>query len=204
MSFEPTDCILIMGQRGCGKSYLAKRLQAMWPRRVIVDSLNEYGADEGEVVSVFDDFANRLQALKQNETQAFVLIFQSHPENQIGNIEFEQILRLCFYFGGIQVVVEEVQNYSSPHNLPDWLKKCLLIGRHQNISLLFTSQRPGEVNKTIISQCAHIFCGKIIEGNDLTYIAKILRQDADKLLNIQDRRFIYFSKSGVTEVSNEI
>ncbi len=107
MSFEHNDCILILGQRGCGKSYLAKRLQAMWPRRVIIDSLNEYGADEGEVVDNFEAFADRLKALKGSNAEAFVLIFQAHPENQIGDAEFDHILRLCFYFGGIQVVVEE-------------------------------------------------------------------------------------------------
>ncbi len=203
MSFAATDCILVMGQRGCGKSYLAKRLQTMWPRRVVIDSLNEYTADDGEVVSDFEAFSNRLLQLKESKTDRFVLIFQSHPENAIGDQEFNHIMRLCFYFGGIQIVIEEVQNYSNPHNLPDWLKKCLLIGRHQNLSLLFTSQRPGEVNKTIISQCSHIFCGKIIEGNDLNYISKILRQDTEKLLTIDDRKFLYFSKSGTVEVSND-
>ena len=189
-----------MGRRGCGKSYLAKRLQELWPKRVIIDSLNEY--KEGIKVQSFQGFCTEIQKLKDTKAKSFVLIFQFNPEEDLNEETFNQILRVCYYFGNIQIVIEEVQLYASPHRLPHWLKQCLLTGRHKGLSLLFTTQRPGELNKTILSQCAHIFCGQIVEGNDLRYIASFLNQDAQRLSSLPERRFIYFSDDGIKEISN--
>jgi DNA helicase HerA-like ATPase len=192
---------MVMGRRGCGKSFLAKRLQALWPKRVIIDSLNEY--TEGIKVSNFNSFCEKMAELKKNKTKKFVLIFQFNPEDDLNHETFNQIMRLCYYFGKIQIVIEEVQLYASPHRIPHWLKQCLLTGRHQGLSLLFTTQRPGELNKTILSQCAHIFCGQIVEGNDLRYISSFLNQDAQRLSSLPERRFIYFSDDGIKEISNK-
>lgn len=201
MKIEGNDCILVMGRRGCGKSFLAKRLQTIWPRRVIVDSLNEYSGKN--VAFNFQEFSEKLIKLKSENSKKFELIFQFNPENENSESEFNELLRLCYYFSNIQIVIEEVQLYSSPHYLPKWLKNCLLIGRHRNLSVLCTSQRPGEVNKTILSQCSHIFCGNIIEGNDLKYISSFLNLEAKKLVNLPDRKFIYFSREGIREISNK-
>lgn len=196
-----TDCLLVMGRRGCGKSYLAKRLQAMWPRRVIFDSLNEY--TEGEFVSSFNEFAALLEQKKNSGATEFVIVFQFDPESRVSELEFDHALRLCYYFGNIQVVIEEVQLYCSSHFMPKWLKNALLTGRHQSLSLLFTSQRPGEVHKTIISQCSHVFVGTIVDGNDVRYLSNFLNQESERLPQLPDRRFLYFSKNGVKEIGND-
>jgi DNA helicase HerA-like ATPase len=193
-----------MGQRGCGKSHLAKGIQTAWPRRVIIDSLNEYEIDGAFEVHSFDEFSQKMLELKEQNIQGFNLIYRFDPESPLHESEFNEILRVCYYFRNLQIVIEEVQFYSSPHDLPHWLKTCLMTGRHQNVSLLFTTQRPGQLNKAILSQCAHIFCGKIVEGNDVKYIASFLRQDAEKLVNLPDRRFLYFSKSGIQEINNDV
>lgn len=196
-----TDKIAILGRSGCGKSYLAKRIQSMWPRRIIIDSLNEY--TEGDVVHTFDEFGEKLKILKNSNSKEFVLVFKFDPESHVNDMEFNEIMRCAYYFGNVQVVIEEVQLYSTTHSIPHWLKSSLLTGRHQNMSILVTSQRPGEVHKTIISQCSHVFCGTVHEGNDIRYLANFLNEDADRLASLPDRRFLYFSKNGISEISNE-
>lgn len=201
--FKSTDCVLVMGRRGCGKSHLAKNLQKIWPRRIIIDTLDEY-KDEGVVVRSFSEFTKQLIELKEKNTPKFVLIFQFPVESTISEVEFNEIMRLCYYFKNIQIVIEEIQSHCNPHWLPHWLKNGLLKGRHQGLSLMFTSQRPGEVNKTIVSQCHHIFCGNLIDGNDIKYVSNFLGTEADKLINLPERRFIYFNNSGkIQEISNE-
>lgn len=199
MRFQPTDCILIMGRRRCGKSYLAKKIQDVWPRRIIIDTLNEY--KDGEIVRSFSQFSQKLIELKAQNARKFVLIFQFPVESEVSEAEFNQIMRLCYYFGDIQVVVEEIQLHCSTSWLPHWLKNNLLIGRHQKISLLFTSQRPGMVNKTIVSQCNHIFCGTLIDKNDVDYVSTFLNQNSEKLINLPERHFIYFSDGKISEIS---
>lgn len=200
---KATDCILVMGRRGCGKSYLAKKLQELWPRRFIFDPLLEYQDNELSVYS-FHEFCEIISRLKAENKEQFELIIKFDVESEVSISEFNEMLRLCYYFGNAQIVIEEIQNFSSPHDLPHWLRNCLLTGRHQNIALLFTTQRPGELNKTILSQCSHIFCGSIVEGNDLRYISGFLRQDAQKLINLPDRRFIYFGPHGISEINNDL
>lgn len=176
----------------------------MWPRRIIIDSLFEYGPDDGHVVSTFEEFSKYLIERKSDGSD-FVLIYQFEPESNVSQVEFDEIVRVAYYFGNVQLVIEEVQLYSTPHSLPKWLKQALLTGRHQNMSLLFTSQRPGEIHKTIISQCAHIFCGKIVEGNDLRYTSYFLGNDSEKLPLLADRKFLYRDETGlVKEISNDI
>lgn len=191
-----------MGKRGCGKSYLAKRVQEIWPRRVIIDTLNEY-SDGGEIVRSFSEFSKKLIEYKEKNLKKFVLIYQFPVESDDHEAEFNEAMRLCYYFGNIQVVVEEVQNHSNTSWLPPWLKKNLLIGRHKGLSLLFTSQRPGNVNKIIVSQCAHIFCGNLIDGNDVKYVSNFLNENSEKLINLPERRFIYFHDGKIQEISNE-
>ena len=200
--FNLTDCVLVMGRRGCGKSYLAQKIQALWPRRIIIDSLNEYS--EGEVVHSFHEFTEAVLRLESAKPDEFTLVIQFDPDSVENEETFDEMLRLCFFLGNVQLVIEEVQLYSTPHKLPHWLKQCLLIGRHNQISLLFTTQRPGELNKTILSQCIHIFCGQIIEGNDLRYVSSFLNQDADRLSSLPAREFLYFSEGQIKKISNDL
>lgn len=199
--FHATDCILIMGRRKCGKSFLSQNLQKLWPRKVIIDSLNEYTGEM--VVHDFEGFAAELARLKAENKDSFTLIFQFDPENAVSDLEFEHVMRLCYYFGNIQVVIEEVQIYCSVHSMPHWLQQALLTGRHQNLSLMFTTQRPGELHKTILSQCAHIFCGQIIEGNDLRYLSSFLRKNTDELIKIPEREFLYFHNGQTIIIKND-
>lgn len=199
MNFESHHCILVMGTRGCGKSTLAVNLQKLFPRKVIIDTLGEYD-DEQNTVYGFNEFADRLNQVRQNSE--YKIIYQFNPENKNSEVEFDHVMRLCFYSGNLQIVLEEVQEHSSVHSLPHWLRQCLLKGRHQNVSVLSTTQRPGELNKTILSQSQHIFCGQIIEGNDLRYVAGFLRQSAEKLVQLPKGQFLYFTTQGVVQISN--
>jgi DNA helicase HerA-like ATPase len=192
-----------MGQRGCGKSFLGKRWQSLWPRRVIVDGLFEYTGADGKIVSNFFEFTKELLRLEREKPDGFVLIYQFDPESQVSEQEFNEIVRLCYYLGNLLLVIEEIQDYATAHRLPHWLKKALLTGRHQNLSLLFTTQRPGELHKTILSQCAHVFCGKITEGNDLRYLSNYFRDETDRLALLPVRRFLYLHDGKISEIGND-
>ena len=203
---NPTDCLLVMGRRGCGKSYLGRRLQALWPKRVVIDVVHEYKSNDfenSEIVNSFDKFTEKLIEFKKNNSKKFVLIYQFDPESPVSEEVFDHIMRVCYYFGNIQVVIEEIQDFCTPHHLPLWLKNCLLTGRHKGLSLLFTTQRPGTLNKTALSQCRHIFCGNIIEGNDLRYVSSFLNQDARRLSSLPVRRFLYFRDGEISEIEND-
>lgn len=188
-----------MGRRGCGKSFLAKKIQDIYPRKIIIDTLNEYSSPD--LIYSFHEFCEKIKQCQH--LNSFTLIYQFDPESEKSIDEFNEILRICYYFGNIQIVIEEIQIFASPHYMPHWLKQCLLIGRHQGLSMMFTTQRPGELNKTILSQCAHVFCGQMIEGNDVKYVSSFLNQNSEKLINLPQREFIYFSTQGIKQIKND-
>lgn len=199
--FNSTDKVFIMGRSGCGKSHLAKRIQDIWPRKIIIDTLNEYPDDSFSCVYSFDEFS---QFLIQNQnTKNFSLVYKFDVESNSHETEFNEIMRLCYYFGNVLIVIEELQLFATIHDIPKWLKHNCLTGRHRNIGMLFTSQRIGEINKTVLSQCSHIFVGQMIEKNDIHYISSFLNQDSKRLSGLPERRFLYFHGGKITEISND-
>ena len=190
--FRSTDVILALGRRGCGKSFLAKNIQKIHPRRIIFDTVNEYSKDSNNsVVYNFNEFADAI--LRNEDRNEFEIIFQFDPEEDNPELIFDQALKVLYYRRDVLIVIEEVQTFSSPHYLGKWLRNCLLKGRHQNLALLFTTQRPGELHKTILSQCSHIFAGQIHETNDLNYISKFIGVNSEKLINLKKEYFLLFS-----------
>ncbi len=185
-----TDVFLVLGRRGCGKSYLARRLQTAYPRKVIFDTLGEYSSSDGIICHGFDDFSQKV--LETQNLNKFTLIFQFDIERENHSDEFNEALRVMYYRGSVLLCIEEVQNFASTHGMQVWLKNALLTGRHRKLGLLFTTQRPGECHKTIISQSNHVFCGSLHEKNDVDYVRSVLGEKAFSLSKLPERQFYYF------------
>lgn len=196
--FLSTDKIFVMGRSGCGKSYIAKIIQKIWPRRIIIDTLNEYSENDFRCVYSFEEFSNFL--LENQNNSNFTVVYKFDVETSNQGSEFNEVMRLCYYFGNILIVIEEVQLFSTIHEVPHWLKNNVLIGRHRNIGMLFTSQRAGEINKTILSQCGHIFVGSMVEGNDIRYISGFLNQDSKLISSLPIREFLYYGPHGIKKI----
>lgn len=193
--FAATSVTTILGSRGCGKTFLSRTIQKLYPRVIIIDVTGEY--TDGVECHTFDEFCDALkESLKQEK---FRIIFHSHMD--AGDEErdhIDHIIRLTMIrsaapeakFNNVLLVCEEVQNYSNTHALPQYLKKCLLIGRHHGVACIFTSQRPGEVNKTILSQSHNVFAGTCAEPNDIKYLSQRLGPEAERLHTIPERKFL--------------
>lgn len=190
MGLKSTDVFLSLGRRGSGKSYLAKKIASVYPRRVIFDSLGEFSDEHGDVVLNFDEFCQKIRDTEHS--RSFTIIFQFDPESESHVSEFNQALRILWHRGNVLILIEEIQLYSSPHSMCLWLQNCLLTGRHRNIGLIFTTQRPGECHKTIISQANHVFCGSLHEKNDIEYTRSILGSKSYELSSLPERQFLYF------------
>lgn len=188
--FKRTDVTLCLGRRGCGKSYLARKVSEAYPCKVIFDTLNEYNSSDGIVVHSFEEFSRVI--LETANSKKFSIIYQFDIEQEENGPEFNEALRVLYYRGNLLICVEEVQSFASTHRMPMWLKRCLLTGRHRNLALAFTTQRPGECHKTIISQSNHVFCGPIHEKNDVDYVRSVIGDQAFDLIQQPERQFKYF------------
>lgn len=196
--FGPTDKIAILGRSGSGKTFLSRTIQKIYPRVLVIDFMREYS--DGDVVTSFQEFSEKLLAFKTERRKRFRLIFQFPPAETEVELIFDHILKTAYAAGNLLVVIEEVQMYSHSHHLGHWLRQCLLTGRHRNLALIFTTQRPGELHKTILSQCSHIFCGQIHEKNDLKYLDNYFYKDAEKLQKLQPQFFLYWRPGSITAI----
>jgi DNA helicase HerA-like ATPase len=187
-----------MGIRGHGKSHLAGRVHGIFPRKIIFDFFDEYS--EGIIVNSFEEYSAKLIEFKKNKTPSFKLIYKFNPEIDAHDEYFNHACRLAYYFGDVQVTIEEVQRFSSAHKIAHWLANLIFLGRHKNISLLITIQRPGQLNKAIFSQCRHVFIGYIQEKNDLEYCFSFLGSDAEKLKTIPEQYFLYYRPREITKI----
>ena len=203
-NFAATDCITICGMRGIGKSHLAREINALWPRSVVFDPTVDW--TDGDVVTSFEAFAEKMKFLNKTNCESFRLIFRFNPDlsRESRDATLNEALRLCYFFKNIQVVVDEVQFFTSAHFIPEYMKNLLFMGRHQGISVLATTQRPSQINKSILSMSSHVFCGQLHEKNDLKAISNFINEDTQTLVTLPKRTFIYFNpETGKQRISTE-
>lgn len=202
MKIKSTDCISVIGTRGTGKSFLAREINQIFPRSVVIDPAKDW--TNGEIVTSFNQFAGKLADKFDKNERKFRIIFQFNPDEQNKDEVLNHVLRLCFHFKNLQVVVDEVQLFSSANYIPEYFKNILFMGRHNGISVMCITQRPSQLNKNILSQSLHVFCGQLHDKNDLNAVSSFLNTDAKKLFNLPKRNFIYFNpESGIKLISTE-
>jgi DNA helicase HerA-like ATPase len=200
VKFEATDCIAILGTRGSGKTTLSRMIQRGWQKQVILDPVNEYS--DGEIVRDFAGFISKIRFYEKNKTKKFRLIVRFSPETEDYETQLNSILRVLYHFKNVQIIIEEIQLFTSAHLMPSYLKSALFTGRHQGLSLVFVTQRPGQLNKNILSQCSHIFAGLIHEKNDFEYLKPTFGKYAEQLPNIPKGNFLYYSPGKSISIIN--
>ncbi len=200
--FKPTDVFLMLARRGCGKTFLARKISALYPRRVIFDPLFDYSPADGTLVTSFQEFSAAILAVK--DAASFSIVFQPTPERAYDE-EFNQAMRVLWYMGDVLIHIEEVQLFAPTYAVPHWFKQVVFTGRHQNLAVICTSLRPGDCSKALISQAGHIFIGSLHEKNDLLYARSILGEQVGMLPHLRDRVFYYYRPAKpLTLVKNDL
>lgn len=197
--FSDTDKIGILGRSGTGKSYLAQKILEIYPRKIIFDSLYEY-SNFGDIFHNFNDFSENI--IKNKNSNNFSTIIQFDIESANNSDEFEEMLRISYYRGNCCVFIDEIQNFSTVHYLSYWLRQMILTGRHRKICFIYTTQRPGELHKTILSQTSKIFCGNLHSNNDIKTMANYLGKNDEEISNLEDRKFIYWTPGKQSVIIN--
>lgn len=194
--FKSIDKFFILGRSGCGKSFLGKSIQQSFNRKIVIDSLHEYnGGDFDFVVDTYKSLIACMLAVQNQSKFSILFRFNLNLDEESQIQEFNKICEAVYNFGNVLLVVEEVHLYSSPQFLPHWLKNLTLMGRHKEVALLFTTQRAGETNKTLLAMSTHVFCGQMIDKNDQNYVASFIGKNSADLARLPDRTFFHFKSS---------
>lgn len=192
--FNSTDKFLMIGRSGCGKSYLSKLLQKIYPRRVIFDALDEYNPSDyknANVVYSFEGFVSSIQTLEKEKK--FILIYKIDVTEDLAITYFNSSMEILYHLGNVCIVIEEIQDYCSPYKIPSWLKKGMTSGRHKILSFFMTTQRPSFIHGDIFSQATNVFCGNLIKKSDSQTMGDLLNIDRKEINLLKKREFFWFN-----------
>lgn len=188
-----TSVVTIFGTRGSGKTTVSRSLQKIYSRVIIFDRLREYrkkGEPESTIfVQSFDDFSQKIKENFDKNKFRIIMEFSLDADAE----EFNEACNLVYHTGNCLLVIEEIHHFASPHMLPKKLKELYLTGRHQNIALIATTQRPAELHKTVISQSHFIFAGRVFEPNDIRYLSGFMYEASKQLQKIEKFNFLIYS-----------
>jgi hypothetical protein len=178
----------ILGQSGSGKSYLAgiilEELCRLKLPFCVVDTEGEYyplrtafqviivGGDKGDV-GLEVDFYMLFKRSIQNNLPIILDLSETLQKTEILNKALSELYKLeeelsCPYL----LLVEEADKFApQTHHVPGMLEELAVRGRKRGIGLLIISQRPANIDKNILAQCAYGFIGKLAIENDINAIS---------------------------------
>lgn len=166
--------MVIAGQKGQGKTTLARAILSNVKNSLVYDPMDQYGGA-----------GNIRRYVPANDTIE----------------EFDNVCRTVWDHGNILFAIEEAELYlkeSAP--LPPYALKVVLRGRNRGIGILPITRRIALLNKNVFSLADHVFIFKFFARNDVDYCASFLGKDnAAKLRNLAGYRFIYYG-NGLTKI----
>jgi hypothetical protein len=114
--------------------------------------------------------------------------------------KIEAILGMCLDVGNCTLVIDEVDMFCSPRGMPPTFKKLLARGRHDSLNLLWTTRRPQEVSKMLLSQSDEFYLFQMHHPADIDYFRNFMPVDRDAVMRLQVGQCLHW-KAGVLDAS---
>ncbi len=170
----PADIRIIMGATGSGKSEETKQALLREKGDVFVfDVKNEYGSQPG-----FRRVGTRADFYREMLKGGRVAWAANSPA------DFEFFCRCVWARGSALVIVEELASVTGTAKAIGAWHLILTQGRGYGLRVIGITQRPAEIDKTIIGNATLIRTHRLTRGSDRAYVAAELdvpRSDLDAL-----------------------
>lgn len=154
-----------LGITGSGKTVFAKGFTLRhFGRRIVIDPEQEEFIDPPYVK------ATSKQALKAaSKPGYFALRIPWSVKGEQTDDELEQFLRglLKIRDPAVAIYFDELSMFVGPNQIGRYLKAVMVQGRHHRINVVWSTQRPQLINRTIWTQTNHLF-SFFIDEYDIT------------------------------------
>jgi len=186
---ERQNCIVgVAGRKGSGKSTVARKILECIPRLFLFDSMGEHAW----IPERFDDDQEAIMFLMETPYRE-QFMGSLVPGADDFEAEFSEICVEVYAAGNMCFAVEEVPMLASAGYTPKKFNKVIRLGRHRNLSLLYTAQRLSECPRALTSatDIFVLFCHT--EPRDLDAIAdRCGGEIARKVQGLGDHGFLVF------------
>lgn len=185
------EVIFVSGQRGSGKSYWVKDYIKGLTRYLLYDTIGEY-----ESGPHFEDIEDLIDYCGPYENGGGFLEAVYDP---IGNDDFGLFCDVALALGNVYVIIEEMDEFTTPYYTPIELQQMIKRGRHRGVNVLGVSRRPAEISRLFTSQATRFVVFRMFEPRDIAYYKSIIGPVADCLSQLNNYDFfdIDFNQGGV-------
>jgi hypothetical protein len=155
----------IIGRKGAGKSRKAREILQCTPRLFVFDTMGEHEF----VPNTCRDLQEAEEFLAWAEMQG-TFAGRFVPDDDIEGT-FTVTAQWVYEQGEMLFAVEEIPLLCRPGFLPPELGRLVRLGRHHDVSLLWTAQRAAEVSRTLTAMTDVFILFSNTEPRDLDAIA---------------------------------
>ena len=138
--------IIVTGKSGTGKTKLAREILKLFPRKIILDILEEYQCEK--TFHSFQEFLDNVSILDQNIN----VCIRGFKDSDV-----DYVCEWCLLAGSICLAIEEFENYVTRYDAYKYLDEIIRRGRHNDVSLLAVSQRVPDFPPLFRSQITSFF-----------------------------------------------
>jgi len=193
------EITVILGKKGSGKTFLAKRLVTPCRRLICYDPMHQFG-DIGVTVSQFSDLVAYVVA---NKRQPFRVVYQPEiPAGSSGDIVSAEFVKVCDLVNrlvNVYFLVDEIDNCLPPRDKENgFFKNMIQRGRHAAVSLVATTIRYTDTQRNLTAQADKIVCFHTHEPSDVKYFRAYFGKLADELPTLPPYHFIKYEKGHVS------
>lgn len=180
--------ILIIGKRGSGKTYLARKLIAEHQRLFIYDVMSEY--TEGVIFGP-EDWPTLAAFWKRVYRRPFRIIYRPIEDEA----EMQVLARLIYALGNVTFLVEEVDTVAQSYSIPYMFRRIIRRGRHRDITLIGVTPSPYGIHRDLTRQAKEIYIFRTNEPRDIAYLKDLLRSDIEARLSQLDQyQYAYWAE----------
>ena len=157
----------IAGRKGSGKSTQARKILEQCPRLFLFDSVGEHAWVAERFERLDEAIMCLLETPYRDEFSASLT-----PTSDDVEADFAECCDEIYDAGNMLFAIEELPMLATAHHIPKKLNRIVRLGRHQNISILYTAQRLAECPRSVTSatDILVLFCHS--EPRDLNAIAE--------------------------------
>lgn len=167
----------MFGASGSGKSLYTKALVREETRLIVFDSMDEYAG--------MPKAATARDLLAHIQKKQFRVAFVPRADDKKRAQAFALVCNLAFTLGDCCLVVEELKFVTSPSWSPMEWGRITSQGRHKQLRVRGTSQRPASVDKDFIGNCTRVRTGRLGYLDDAKYMAKALMVPESDLMALR-------------------
>jgi hypothetical protein len=90
----------------------------------------------------------------------------------------------------ITYIIDEAQTYTSPHKISKGFRNLIMKSRHYSTQLIYSSQRPSQISRSLTSQSSRFIIFNLSERSDVDFFYGFIGRNADQIRNLRPYHYL--------------